>query len=64
MYEKTNSTIEEFNIWINLKNKDSFTAVHFAAYVGSLETLEILKKYGVDLKVKNEQGQNALSIAA
>ncbi|CAD8191069.1 unnamed protein product [Paramecium pentaurelia] len=64
IYEKDNSTIEEFNIWINQKNKDSFTAVHFAAYVGSLETLEILKKYQCDLKIKNEQGQNALSIAA
>ncbi|CAD8096464.1 unnamed protein product [Paramecium sonneborni] len=64
IYEKDNSKIEEFNTWINLKNKDSFTGVHFAAYVGSLETLEILKKFGADLKVKNDQGQNALSIAA
>ncbi|CAK59102.1 unnamed protein product (macronuclear) [Paramecium tetraurelia] len=64
MYEKANSTIEEFNNWINLKNKDSFASVHFAAYAGSIETLEILKKYGADTKVKNQQGQNALSIAA
>lgn len=53
-YEKANSTIEEFTVWINLKNKDTFTAVHFAAYVGSIETLEILKKYGIDLNSKNE----------
>lgn len=53
MYEKANSTIEEFNNWINLKNKDSFASVHFAAYAGSIETLEILKKYGADTKVKN-----------
>lgn len=53
-YEKGNSTIEEFSTWINLKNKDTFTAVHFAAYVGSIETLEILKKYGINLNAKNE----------
>lgn len=53
-YENVNSTLEEFTVWINLKNKDTFTAVHFAAYVGSIETLEILKKYGIDLNSKNE----------
>lgn len=56
IYEKSNSTSNEFKQWVNLKNKDTFTAVHFAAYVGSIKTLEILKKFDVDLTAKNEQG--------
>ncbi|CAD8095789.1 unnamed protein product [Paramecium sonneborni] len=57
IYEKSNSKIEEFKQWLNKKNNDSFTVVHFAAYVGSIQTLEILKKFGADLQVKNDQAQ-------
>ncbi|CAD8050225.1 unnamed protein product [Paramecium sonneborni] len=61
---KKNSTQNEFEEWINKVNQDQFASVHFAAYVGSIEILEMLSKAGADMNIKNSQGQNALSVAA
>ncbi|CAK71347.1 unnamed protein product (macronuclear) [Paramecium tetraurelia] len=61
---KQNSTQNQFEEWINRVNQDQFASVHFAAYVGSISILEMLKDAGADLNIKNSQGQNALSVAA
>ncbi|CAD8051416.1 unnamed protein product [Paramecium sonneborni] len=60
---KQNCTQNEFEEWINRVNQDKFGSIHFAAYVGSIMILEMLQKAGADLNIKNQQGQNALSVA-
>lgn len=55
---------KEILAWLNQPNQDSFTAIHFAAFVGSVHTMEVLRKHGADLNCKNQQGQNSLAIAA
>lgn len=63
-YEKDVSPKHAIAVWVNQLNNDEFTAFHFAAYRGSIRTLDLLKEQGADMHAVNQQGQNAFQIAA
>ena len=49
----------------NAKDQDGWTALHFAAYLGSLDMVKYLVGVGkVDVNVKDKEGQTALHKAA
>ena len=43
-YEKDSN--RDLKKWLSEPNSDSFTALHFAAYRGSIRSIELLIKYG------------------
>ena len=52
--------------WIDKPSlgKDSFTALHFAAFHGNLSMIRLLVKHGAEINVVNKQGINMLHVAA
>lgn len=51
--------------FINMKNNDDLSAIHYAAYKGHPKIIEILDKYDGDVYAKTvKTGQNVLHIAA
>jgi ankyrin len=42
---------------LKARSKDGFTAIHFAARVGDLETIQLLLAAGVDVNVQTQTGQ-------
>jgi len=52
-YEKEVSDLQVVKAWVNERNGDQFTALHFAAYRGSIRMLELLIMEGADLHVSN-----------
>eukprot|EP01016_Furgasonia_blochmanni_P046407 TRINITY_DN6681_c0_g1_i3.p1 TRINITY_DN6681_c0_g1~~TRINITY_DN6681_c0_g1_i3.p1 ORF type:complete len:526 (+),score=75.36 TRINITY_DN6681_c0_g1_i3:104-1579(+) len=52
------------NIWVNQKNKEGYTPLHYAAYRGNIELVKLLESYGADIEDKNENGLNVIHIAS
>lgn len=51
--------------WVNLKTtKDEFTSLHYAAFKGNIQIVQMLVDNGADMKAKNLHGLNVLHIAA
>jgi ankyrin repeat protein len=50
--------------WINSQSSAGFTGLHFAAYKGNLEVVQLLIKRGADTNEVNEKGLNVLHLAA
>ncbi|CAK79451.1 unnamed protein product (macronuclear) [Paramecium tetraurelia] len=60
--DKNIHTKQEVEQWINQQNDEGFTALHLAAYRGSLKTIKLLEQYGADYKIKNYNGKSQLPI--
>ena len=50
--------------FINARNNDGLTAVHFAAYKGNFRILQELQRVGADIKLVTPSHQNVLHLAA
>ena len=50
--------------FLNARNKDGLTAIHFAAYKGHYKILQELQRLGADVKALTPSDQNALHLAA
>lgn len=48
---------------LNYKNDDGSTALHWAAFNGSLDCVIALSDAGADLTLKNSQGRSAMTLA-
>lgn len=48
---------------INFEDPNGWTALHYAAKFGSLESVKVLVQAGASLTQMNSQGQTALKIA-
>ena len=53
-----------FKEFVNFRNQDGLTALHFAAYKGNYKAMELLCNYGADYTKKTTSGQNVLHMAA
>ena len=53
--------IENF---INEKTNEGYTALHYAAIVGNLKIVKLLKEYGAKIDYITKEGQNVLHLAA
>lgn len=53
-----------FKEFVNFKNQDGLTALHFAAYKGNYKAMELLCNNGADYNRRNAAGQNVLHLAA
>ena len=51
-------------MWVDDKSSRGFSALHFAAYHGNVEMIELLINLGADIFIKNNIGQNVLHVAA
>lgn len=49
---------------INLYDNEGQTALHQSCLIGSLKKVQILVKFGADIKLANRDGWNALHIAS
>jgi len=56
--------IEILKTWINYKNNQGSTALHYASYKGNIELINILIENGADVEVVNNRGLNMLHFAA
>lgn len=51
--------------WINQASfKDCFSAMHYAAYKGNIEVVQILIELGADIHCKNQYGLGVLHVSA
>lgn len=50
--------------FINAKNDEGFTAMHFSSFKGNINLLEILWQKGGDFNLVNNNGVNIFHIAA
>jgi len=50
--------------WVNTKNDDGLTSVHFAAYRGNNELIEYLISIGADVYANDNDGHNCIHIAS
>lgn len=50
--------------FINTRNNDGLTPIHFAAYKGHFKILQELQRLGADVKMLTPTHQNALHLAA
>lgn len=55
---------KELYNWVNQKNKDGFTSLHYAAYKGWIQILEYLETIGADFHIKTNSGLNVFHLAA
>ena len=53
-----------FQNLLNLQDLDGNTAIHYAAYRGNLDIVNLLIKHGADFKKKNNSGLNVMHMAA
>ena len=57
----SNQTLENF---INAKNKEGFTALHYAVSNGNIKIVQLLKKFGANLEAVTNNGKNIMHLAA
>ena len=50
--------------FLNARNNDGLTAIHFAAYKGNYKILQELQRFGADIKALTPTKQNVLHLAA
>ena len=68
-YKKCNENRKDYNQllkrWVNAQTvKDSFSALHYASYMGNYEMCKLLIEIGADTSAVNNNGLNVLHIAA
>ncbi|CAK74742.1 unnamed protein product (macronuclear) [Paramecium tetraurelia] len=62
--DKNIHTKQEVEQWVNQQNDEGFTALHLAAYRGSLKTIKLLEQYGADYRIKNDNKLTVLHTAS
>ncbi|CAD8166931.1 unnamed protein product [Paramecium pentaurelia] len=62
--DKNIHTKQEVEQWVNQQNDEGFTALHLAAYRGSLKTIKLLEQYGADYTIKNYNELTVLHTAS
>jgi ankyrin repeat protein len=55
--------IEKCGFDINSKDNKGNTALHWAVYMDSRQSIDFLVYYGIDMKIKNENGETPLDMA-
>lgn len=50
--------------WVNQKNIQGNTSIHYACYLGDIKILETLHQLGANLDAINNDGQSCLHVAA
>ena len=58
------SNIQTLENFINSKNKEGITPLHYAVSNGNIEILQLLKKFGANLDAVTNTGKNIMHIAA
>ncbi|CAD8130848.1 unnamed protein product [Paramecium sonneborni] len=61
--DKNIHTKQEVEQWVNQQNDEGFTALHLAAYRGSLKTIKLLEQYWADYQIKNYKDLTVLHTA-
>lgn len=55
---------EIISSWVNKRNNDNFSPLHYASFNGNLEVCQMLIEAGADTQVMNKFGLTALHTAA
>ena len=50
--------------FINFKNKEGITALHYSVINGNIKIFQLLKKYGANLEAVTNTGKNIMHIAS
>ena len=58
------SATQKLENFINEKNKEGITALHYAVSNGNIEILQLLKKFGANLDAVTNTGKNIMHISA
>ena len=58
-----NST-KKLENFINTKNKEGFTALHYSVIIGNIKIFELLKKFGASVDAITNNGKNLMHLAA
>ena len=53
-----------FNHYVNARNREGNTALHYASYVGNIQIIRFLLEYDADINACNNRGLNVLHFAA
>lgn len=57
-------TFERKKNWLNKKDNEGFTCVHYAVFRGNLDLAITLEEHGADIYAINKQGLTVIHIAA
>jgi hypothetical protein len=57
-------TSESKKLWINRKDNEGFTCLHYAVFRGNTRLAFLLEEHGADIYVINKQGLSVMHIAA
>lgn len=57
-------TGERKRAWLNRKDNEGFTCIHYAVFRGNIELAMLLEEHGADIYAINKQGLTVIHIAA
>lgn len=56
--------VEILKVWVNAKNNQGFTVLHYASYKGNIEVIKMLIENKANVEEVNNRGLNMLHLAA
>lgn len=63
-YKKINNKESSLGTWVNLKDSEGFTCLHYASFRGNYRLVKLFEENGADLSQVNGEGLTVLHIAA